>query len=140
MKIRRLIAMLGMTASMLTSMVGMSAQPANAAVAQGPMAQFCRVTFPVIAGYSRITNQLITENSFRCERRILGIVNGVGVTVLATHSQTTTWYGSLQYKSTCIVSYNTSFGMNQTKDEDTYRCSAANIVQGVQFVASAGYP
>ncbi len=138
MNIRRLTVAFGTMLSLLAGMMSMSAQTANAKVAQGPMAKFCKVTFPVIAGYSRISNQLITDNSFRCEKRILGVVNGVGVTVLATHSKTTE-NGRTVLKSTCIVAYNTSIGMRRTEFNGTYSCEVAQGVQGVTFIAQAGY-
>jgi hypothetical protein len=144
MKIRRLIVMLGTAVSVLTSLVGMNAQSAHAAPAQGPLAQFCRVTFPVIAGYSRITSQLITENSYRCERRILGVVNNHSITVQAIFYQSLS-STPVVYKSTCIITYNVLPNgsllnyTQQVKRVGTYNCEAADWVQGVQFIARAGF-
>ena len=136
MNIKRFMVALGMIASMWAGGVGHLATPVHAV---GPMAKYCKVVFPVIAGLSKITGQLITDNSFRCEKRVLGTVNGVGVIVLATYSVVyNSYYGITTYKSTCIVAYNTSFGQHKTQRDDTYGCGVTNNVQGVQFFAFAG--
>jgi len=145
MSIRRFMVTLGMATSMFASALGGAApiQLTHAAPARGPMARFCRVSFPVVAGVSRITGQLITDNSFRCERRILGSTGGgqIPVTVLATYYNDTSTTPP-RSEAYCSVTYWLPAGLGWAKFEtvqvDRYHCTASAVAGGVTFIASAG--